>query len=122
MNSGAGVVEKLQREAKKKKWVALLRQHLRAYGIAAPALREEFRFHPERLFRFDFALPHIKLGVEVEGGIFSPADGDPFTVIGGALASARRAGIRRAWAISATVRSTTWLSSQGGPFFASPAT
>ncbi len=31
----------------------------------------EFRFHPERKWRFDFAWPDHKVAVEVEGGQFS---------------------------------------------------
>lgn len=30
----------------------------------------EYRFHPERKWRFDFAFPDIKLAVEFEGGVF----------------------------------------------------
>ena len=35
-----------------------------------PPLRE-FRFHPQRRWRFDFAWPAAKLAVEVEGGVYS---------------------------------------------------
>ena len=31
----------------------------------------EYRFHPERKWRFDFANPHMKVAVEIEGGAFS---------------------------------------------------
>lgn len=63
----------IQRLTQKEKLTGLLRFHLRAFGIAAPALREEYRFHPVRLFRFDFALPHLKIAIEVEGGVFGRA-------------------------------------------------
>jgi hypothetical protein len=32
--------------------------------------KEEHRFHPERLWRFDYALPDLKIAVEVDGGQF----------------------------------------------------
>jgi len=31
----------------------------------------EYRFHPKRRWRFDFAWPDIKFAVEVEGGIWT---------------------------------------------------
>ena len=30
-------------------------------------LTREYRFHPDRLWRFDFAFPSVKLAVEVDG-------------------------------------------------------
>lgn len=41
---------------------------LRFEGIRAEA---EYRFHPVRRWRFDFALPEIKLAIEIEGGAWS---------------------------------------------------
>ena len=32
---------------------------------------EEYKFHPTRRFRFDFALPRLRLAIEVDGGIFT---------------------------------------------------
>ena len=40
--------------------------HVRADGLPAP--EREYRFHPERRWRFDFAWPDRKLAVEIEGG------------------------------------------------------
>ena len=40
--------------------------HLRAVGLPDPV--RELRFHPKRLWRFDFAWPDRMLAVEVEGG------------------------------------------------------
>jgi len=31
----------------------------------------EFKFHPTRKWRFDFAIPQIKMAIEVEGGIYT---------------------------------------------------
>jgi len=35
-----------------------------------PDFKREFRFHPSRKWRFDFAWPEYKLATEVEGGIW----------------------------------------------------
>lgn len=40
----------------------------RAAGIGAPLT--EYRFHPERRWRFDYAWPGMKLALEVEGGMW----------------------------------------------------
>jgi len=69
-----------------------LRQPLTAARQPAPAVRQpspleeetaflldnagivyqrEYRFHPERKWQFDFALPERKIALEVEGGIWS---------------------------------------------------
>ena len=42
-----------------------LNLHLRARKIKA---EREYRFHPTRKFRADFAIPHARLLIEVEGG------------------------------------------------------
>lgn len=31
----------------------------------------EFRFHPTRLWRFDFCWPDLRIALEIEGGVFS---------------------------------------------------
>lgn len=41
---------------------------MHAAGLPTP--EREWRFHPSRKWRFDFAFPGDKLAVEVEGGIF----------------------------------------------------
>lgn len=43
--------------------------HIRALKLPMPV--EEFRFHPERKWRFDFAYPDHKVAIEVEGGTWS---------------------------------------------------
>lgn len=30
----------------------------------------EYRFHPTRRFRFDYALPEYKIAIEIEGGVW----------------------------------------------------
>lgn len=42
---------------------------LAAHGIPAPT--PEYRFHPERKWRFDFAWPDKLLALEIEGGVFT---------------------------------------------------
>ena len=44
---------------------AMLLLHIRAAGLPEPA--QQFRFHPVRLWRADFAWPDAKLLVEVDG-------------------------------------------------------
>lgn len=36
-----------------------------------PKPRTEYKFHPVRRFKFDFAYPDVKVAVEIEGGIFT---------------------------------------------------
>lgn len=48
----------------------MLALHIRAEKLPAP--EREFRFHSERMWRFDFAWPAPrKLAVEVEGGVWT---------------------------------------------------
>ena len=42
--------------------------HLRAKYLTP---EREFQFCPARKWRFDFAFPHIKLAIEIEGGTWS---------------------------------------------------
>ncbi len=39
------------------------------FGMVAPVA--EYRFHPERRWRFDFAWPQYRIALEVEGGVWS---------------------------------------------------
>ena len=43
---------------------------LQLRGVKLPQPEREFRFHPVRKWRFDFAWPSALLAVEVEGGLF----------------------------------------------------
>ena len=35
-----------------------------------PGVQAEYRFHPERKWRFDYAWPERKIALEIEGGIW----------------------------------------------------
>lgn len=41
---------------------------MKAEGFTPDA---EYKFHDKRKWRFDFAFPHYKLAIEVEGGVWS---------------------------------------------------
>lgn len=43
-----------------------------ALRIAGYKFEREFKFHPVRKWRFDFALPNQKVAIEFEGGVFLP--------------------------------------------------
>jgi very-short-patch-repair endonuclease len=47
----------------------MLNLHIRAEKLPTP--EREFRFHPKRMWRFDFAWPGKRIAVEVEGGVYS---------------------------------------------------
>lgn len=47
---------------------ALFRQLLAVHGLPSP--ESEYRFHPTRRWRLDYAWPDIKLGLEVDGGLW----------------------------------------------------
>ena len=32
---------------------------------------KEYRFHPTRMWRFDFAFPDLKIAIELEGGVYT---------------------------------------------------
>jgi len=44
-------------------------------AAGGPELTPEYRFHPTRKWRFDFALPGLKLAIELDGGAFLPFGG-----------------------------------------------
>ncbi len=43
--------------------------------LGGPKLTPEFRFHPERRWLFDFAIPSKKIALEIEGGIWRKGGG-----------------------------------------------
>lgn len=63
----------------RKDWIAM--NFLMWCNSQAITMEEEYRFHGERKWRFDWAAPSIKLAVEFEGGIFDP-NGDHRSVKG----------------------------------------
>jgi very-short-patch-repair endonuclease len=46
-----------------------IEQFFKSQGLPAPTL--EFKFHPTRKWRFDYAWPALKIALEVEGGIWT---------------------------------------------------
>jgi very-short-patch-repair endonuclease len=56
-------------DAGNKKYENTLLLHLSSNRVEIPD--REYKFHPTRRWRFDFAYPRLKLAVEVEGGIWS---------------------------------------------------
>ena len=46
----------------------LLGQHIKLCELPMPA--REYRFHPRRRWRFDFAWPRYKIAAEIDGGIY----------------------------------------------------
>jgi len=47
----------------------LLAWNMHCMGL--PEAVQEYRFHPERKWRFDFAYPEQKIAIEVEGGTWA---------------------------------------------------
>jgi len=62
----------MERKTEMKKRISILEEtilnRIRWAGIKLP--EREYRFHPKRLWRFDFAWPESRIAVEAEGGIF----------------------------------------------------
>lgn len=44
--------------------IEIMKDHLRVIGVDWV---EEYRFHPTRLWRFDLAIPSLKIGIEYQG-------------------------------------------------------
>ena len=56
-------------DAVKAQRYALFLHYCRFAGVPEPVA--EYKFHPTRLHRMDFAWPDHKLGLEVEGGVWT---------------------------------------------------
>ena len=59
--------------AEREKWERLFRNQIQLAGF--PEAKEQHRFHPERKWMLDFAWPEVKLGCEIEGGIWRKGGG-----------------------------------------------
>jgi hypothetical protein len=66
--------------------VDLLATQLALLGVK---VEREYRFHPIRRWRFDFAAPAVRVGVEYNGGIFAHAE-TVANVVGGELVADSR--------------------------------
>ncbi len=75
------VLNKVVKESEKDRWTNALDQQLRAAGftiekpgqarLTGPTIiNSEYRFHPERMWRFDRAIIALKIAIEVDGGGF----------------------------------------------------
>lgn len=53
---------------KKTEAALLIEHHLTELGLTP--FEAEYRFHPTRKWRFDYAVPRVKLAIEIEGGAF----------------------------------------------------
>lgn len=62
--SGRGSGSRLEHE---------LTGHLAVMQLRA---EQQYRFHPERRWRLDFAFPDVLVGVELDGGIFAAENGE----------------------------------------------
>lgn len=47
---------------------ALFLLQLQATDIPLDVVEQEYRFHPTRKWRFDFAIPSLKIAIELDGG------------------------------------------------------
>lgn len=43
--------------------------------LGGPELKTEYRFHPSRMWRFDFALPEQMIAIEINGGTWMARSG-----------------------------------------------
>lgn len=84
------ILIKAHKQSQKDRWVDHFDLQLRSHGfrvLPAGVLRlesdlanrmcvfKEFRFHDARKWRFDYAIPAIKVAIEIEGGIWMRGGG-----------------------------------------------
>lgn len=65
--------QRLVKKTLKTKWEDRFRTLVQ--GLGAPPWREQYRFDPVRLWRFDFAWPERKIAFEMEGAIWMKGGG-----------------------------------------------
>jgi len=66
--SASEILKKAQKKAERERWEKHLERDLIANKVIG--WTREYKFHPERDWRFDFAWTEIKLAVEVDGAIW----------------------------------------------------
>ncbi len=69
MNSFEAYYQSAVNAEKNKRYENQLFDQIKANGCPVP--QREFHFHRIRKWRFDFAYPEKRIGIEVEGGIWS---------------------------------------------------
>jgi hypothetical protein len=70
---GRKVSKHFPKRSKEKDWIAW--NLLYWCNEHAVSLEEEYRFHPERKWRFDWCIPSLLIAIEYEGGIFMKKSG-----------------------------------------------
>ncbi len=71
--SATETYQRLVKRAIQTKWEDRFRTLIK--GLGAPIWREQYRFDPVRLWRFDFAWPERKIAFEMEGAIWMRGGG-----------------------------------------------
>lgn len=59
-----------EKGAAKSQLESWLAAQIRLLLTGAPEPVREYRFHPHKKWKFDFAWPEVKLAVEIEGGVY----------------------------------------------------
>lgn len=66
---GTPIIKPVVRRKRKSVGEETFMQQLKLSNLPEP--QREYRFHPKRRFRFDFAWPDRKLALECDGGVYS---------------------------------------------------
>lgn len=69
----AAEYQRLVKQSLRTKWEDRFRTLIK--GLGAPEWREQYQFHPDRKWRFDFAWPHRLIAFEMEGAIWMRGGG-----------------------------------------------